>query len=387
MLGFGEQTVGSGHRMSDAFAIASNWSKSDLLRALNDALRTGVCITDRQGRFVSVSDGYCRIYGWTREELLGQPFTMVVAPEEAAALQAIHDRFIATGEELPGEWQVRRKDGSALWVAVGAALFLDKKGEPHKVTTVEDITKRRLAEIALAESRDELERLNREKNRLFSIIGHDLRSPFNPIEAYAEMLANPDSEIEPERVRTYARRIREAAGQAETLLDNLLEWARLNIENATLRPLAVPLAALVSRSVDTLSGYAGAKQVRIAIDRLDGEVFVDGYMIESAIRNLVSNAIKFTPEGGEIQISSDETDGLVLLHIRDHGIGMDDATMQSILGTESVHSRAGTNQEHGAGLGLTVAREMVARNGGTLKVTSAEGKGTTFTLALPIPEH
>jgi PAS domain S-box-containing protein len=371
--------------MDGPFGLAEGWDPASVLTAINEALLTGVCITDRHGNFVSVSNGWCAIYGVEPEEVLGQHFTIVVPPENRAMAARLHDEFIETGIELPTEWQVQRPDGQPVWIRVGAARFQGRDGAPFKVTTVEDITARKTAEQALADSHARLEQLNKDKDRLFSIIGHDLRGPFSPILGYADLMGNLGESLTVTQALSYAGRIQEAAGHALTLLDNLLDWARLHVEAHPVTPSRQSLAPVVQVAVDTLSSVAERKGLAVRLE-MDPtlSVCVEPHMFHTVIRNLLSNAIKFTPEGGTITLRATAADGWATLDVADTGIGMKQADLNRILNDGESMTTNGTGNEPGTGLGLRVCREMMTRMGGRISGTSTPGEGATLTVAIPL---
>jgi len=368
----------------DNFGLMAGWNPTDVLSAINDALLTGVCITDKTGHFVSVSKGWCDIYGLEPSDALGRHFTMVVPESQRETAARLHDQFVIDGIEIPTEWQVQRPDGEFLWIRVGAARFFDEAGDPFKVTTVEDITARKRAEQALADSVARLERLNQDKDRLFSIIGHDLRGPFSPILGYADLMENLGQSLTVDQALGYAGRIQEAAGHALALLDNLLDWARLQVETTAQSPRPHDLKRLIDSSVDSLLSVAHRKDIKVSVDVPVVTLTIDGNMLTTVVRNLVSNAIKFTPEGGRVTVigTSDDT-GIIRLKVADTGIGIAPETLDQLLGGHQTVSTPGTGNELGTGLGLRITREIVDRLGGTLSGSSEPGTGSAFTLTIP----
>ena len=376
-------------RNHHTFRLGLGWDPVNVLTAINEALLTGFCITDKTGHFVSVSKGWCNIYGIKAEDALGQHFTMVVPEEGRDEAARLHDAFIAGGVELPQEWAVIRPDGRPLWIRVGAAGFHDESGEPFKVTTVEDITARKAAEQALAESNTRLERLNQDKDRLFSIIGHDLRGPFNPILGYADLMETMGQSLTVEQALGYAGRIQEAAGHALGLLDNLLDWARLQVESDSREPTPHDLKRLVDAAVDSVLSVAERKTINVSVVVPEQDIRVDGHMLTTVIRNLISNAIKFTPEGGTVTVTgSVAREGhAVTVSVADTGIGMRQDVLDAALGGKGGVSTPGTSNEIGSGLGLRISREMIDRMGGELTGESEPGAGSRFTLTIPSPTN
>ncbi|KAA5604880.1 PAS domain S-box protein [Roseospira marina] len=370
--------------MDGPFGLAEGWDPAQILTAINEALRTGVCITDKAGNLVSVSNGWCAIYGTTPKEVLGRPFTVVVPPEAREAAVRMHAEFLESGGEVPAEWEVRRLDGKPVWVRVGAARFFDRNGDPFKVTTVEDITARKMAERAAAESHARLEQLNRDKDRLFSIIGHDLRGPFSPILGYADLMENLGTSLTVDQALGYAHNIQEAAGHALALLDNLLDWARLHVEARPVVPTEQALLPVIDDAVHNLAAVAERKRIEVVV-MADATVTlrVDAYMLTTALRNLLSNALKFTPEGGRVSVTVEQEAEVVRLNVIDTGVGVRAEVLRRIMEAGDPVSTLGTQNEPGTGLGLLVCTEMIQRLGGRIEADSQPGHGARFTLVLP----
>lgn len=233
----------------------------------------------------------------------------------------------------------------------------------------------------IREQKDQLEDLNRVKDHLFSIIGHDLKSPLNSLNGILQLLKSGD--ISPEEIRVITASLTDRLDYTTMLVDNLLNWARSQLEGFSMRPDRVSLTDLAMGQVRLLEPQAQHKGVKITKE-LDGHVvaYADRDMIELAIRNLLANAIKFTPKGGEINVKATADDEAVHLEVKDSGIGMNDEAIARILNKEFFSTR-GTAKEKGTGLGLMLVRDFVERNGGQLDLESKEGEGSTFRITLP----
>jgi len=239
----------------------------------------------------------------------------------------------------------------------------------------------------LAAARDELTRINASKDRFFSIIAHDLKSPFTPIIGYTRLLMEMAHELTPDKVESYATAIYRSAESASTLLEDLLEWSRLQLGGKTMeaRPLAV------ARSIEThISRYvtaAESKGIRFE-KQIEGDpvAFADKDMTATVLRNLISNAIKFTKSGGTITLGASANDGVVSVFVRDNGVGIEADRLDAIFDIGEKSSTLGSTGEKGTGLGLAICKEMIEQQGGRISVESTPGKGTTFTFTLPEDE-
>lgn len=241
-------------------------------------------------------------------------------------------------------------------------------------------------ELALANK--ELEKLNREKTRFFSIIAHDLRSPFNSILGYTELLAYSGDSLPEKKVREFASNINDAATKVYDLLESLLDWARVQMEYSEPDRQPTALTHIVDRVFSAVETAAADKGIGLEMTLGDEIAHVDPNMIETVVRNLVTNGIKFTHAGGRIKVSAKETvsggDKYFEVSVADNGIGMNESRVATIFSPGEGVPTAGTNGEQGSGLGLLLCKELVERNKGEIHVLSSPGKGATFTFTVPV---
>lgn len=373
-------------KSAKSFGIDPDWTAESLLKAIDEALPAGICITDRHGRFSSVSRAYCTIYETDPQSLLGQPFTVVLPDAAKEMAQEMHDRFIETATEIPGEWQVQTLTGRPVWVEVGAARFHDQKGQPYKVTTVMDVTARHEAEAKLKETADRLAEANDQKNRFFSIISHDLKNPFNALLGFTDLLANKTHELPRETIAEYARQCHGSVRHLYVLLANLLHWAQLQMERVELMPGPQRLQSVIARNIDLYRVPAEAKGV--ALSAADSSLFVlaDADALDTVIRNLVNNAIKFTEAGGSVRVETAADGGDVVISVIDTGLGMDAETRNNLFRIDKFVSRADTDGRKGTGLGLLLCQDLTEKMGGRVSVESEPGRGSRFSVRLPKSE-
>jgi len=234
---------------------------------------------------------------------------------------------------------------------------------------------------------DELADAVATKNRLFSIVAHDLKNPLNAIVGFSSLLTsgtNPD----PEKVVRYARRIRNSGLQGFDMIEKLLEWSRLNLDDIHLNIGENDLYYTAEDACKLVGNYAETKNITIENHIQPGTTACfDKYSIESVMRNLVSNAVKYSPEKSRVDIFAELHEAHVIVRVEDHGIGIEEELQDKILNDEAIMSRAGTHNEKGSGLGLTLSREFVIRNNGEIWFQSLAGAGTTFFFSLPVKEQ
>lgn len=237
-----------------------------------------------------------------------------------------------------------------------------------------------------AAAKSELEKLNQEKNKFFSIIAHDLRSPFTALLGFSSMLVDSAENLPPEKVKEFAVHIHEAGNRVFKLLENLLEWSRLQMDRVDIQPELFPISNITSRTVEVLSTVAKEKNISLDERGQSPEVFADPNMIDAVIRNLVNNAIKFTPTGGAITIfyGVDTDTNAARISVMDNGIGVSEEVASKLFNIAENTSTHGTAGEAGTGLGLLLCKELVERNHGHLEVESTPGTGSTFSFTLPL---
>ncbi|MBM3569670.1 MAG: HAMP domain-containing histidine kinase [Alphaproteobacteria bacterium] len=240
----------------------------------------------------------------------------------------------------------------------------------------------------LAAAKSTLERLNQEKNKFFSIIAHDLRSPFTALLGLTQFMAMSSGKLDPAKMGQYAKSVNDSAKRVFALLQNLLEWARMQMDRAEPRPVDFMLGELVMPTLEVLGPVAAEKGLTLS-SRVpaDFALRADRDMIQTVIRNLVSNAIKFTPAGGTIGVEAAIADGRARIAVVDSGVGMTEEQRAKLFRMDQHLSTLGTGGEKGTGLGLLMCHDMVARNGGTIGVESEPGKGSRFHFDLPLPEE
>lgn len=238
----------------------------------------------------------------------------------------------------------------------------------------------------LEKQREELKELNATKDKFFSIISHDLRSPFNSIIGLSELMASDEESISINELRNYAELTRESASNAYSLLENLLTWARINQGVFPFKPELINIKPIVQKSIETQSNDIASKNINIENNVKDDiTVVADKNMLLSVFRNLLSNAIKFSNNNNAITISLNKPNNKdVSVSIIDNGIGMSEKMVNNIFLIDVNTGRPGTMGEPSAGLGLLLCKEFVTIMGGEIWIESKENSGSNFTFSLPV---
>ena len=231
---------------------------------------------------------------------------------------------------------------------------------------------------------DELTKLNANKDKFFSIIAHDLKSPFNSLLGYSNLLLQNFDKYSDEKKIKFIKTIYESSNKTFALLENLLEWSRFQRDAIVFNPQIVNLQNLVKEAIVPLESVAEKKNINIHLEVTESQaILADRNMVLTIVRNLISNAIKFTVEAGSVTVASQFDENEVLLCICDTGIGISDETKKILFKVDSKQSSVGTNGETGTGLGLVLCKEFVEKHGGKIWVESELGIGSKFKFTLP----
>ena len=229
-----------------------------------------------------------------------------------------------------------------------------------------------------------LKKANATKDKLFSIISHDLRSPLGGLLNSLELLTEKWEALPDETKREILTDLRGSVKSAFDLMENMLRWANAQRGKIDFQPENTPLRQIVDNNRRVLSGVAREKSIRIETD-VDPEllVYADPNMALSILRNLISNAVKFTPEGGRIDVTAERGEMEVAVSVADTGVGVGRERLPGLFQLDAHFTTPGTRNEKGSGLGLLLCREFVERNSGRIWAAERPGEGTVFTFTLP----
>jgi signal transduction histidine kinase len=246
-----------------------------------------------------------------------------------------------------------------------------------RIWTFHDVTERKNFEKQLIQ-------LNADKDRFISIFAHDLRSPFNSLLGFTELLSKNLRSYPLEKIEKIVDSIYNTAIKTHGLLEDTLLWASIQSKKVTFSPSITNITEVISEVVEILEPIGNAKNITITHSSNNGlHVNTDIYMLKAILRNLVSNAIKFTKEGGKIEISALHTDSLTTVKITDNGVGINPDILEKLFSFTRTKSNQGTASETGTGLGLLLCKEFVDKHGGKIWVESIVDKGTTVSFTIP----
>ncbi len=282
------------------------------------------------------------------------------------------------------EFKLKKRDGTPLWILGNISLIENK----YLLGALLDITERKKIEIELAESEKELRELNESKDRFFNIIAHDIRSPFTALLGYTQLLLDEYETSSKEEIGTYVEALSRTANNIFKFIEELLEWSRAQSGRIVLEPTTLSLRNEVENIVYLNKDVAAQKNVSIE-NNVPEDILVvsDENVLTTTLRNLISNAIKFTNEEGQIIITANNKHGKIVVSVKDTGVGISRENLNSLFKVGSHFSTPGTRKETGSGLGLLLVKELLERQGGKIWVESEAGKGSTFYFTLPLADE
>lgn len=309
---------------------------------------------------------------------------IVIADEEKVKRAA--ELLIAENEKLKREAElVIANEEKAKRVA---ELIIDNEEKAKRVSELviaEKEKAKRVAELVIINNEiQELLQLNTDKDLFISILAHDLRSPFTALIGLSDLLIENIREYDIDKIESMLKQIKNASNETFTLLEDLLKWTSTQSGKISFNPRNLKFADICNQILETLNSYTLAKNITINNTTNDQVyVFADSDMLKTVLRNLVSNAIKFTNIGGSITICAGEKPEFILISVSDNGIGIEPDRLNKLFNTSQRHTTRGTEKESGTGLGLILCKEFVEKSGGKIWVESEYGNGSHFKFTLP----
>ncbi len=347
-------------------------------KILQEAAFSGVLIHNR-GKILEVSQSLCDMSGYSYDELISTE-TSVLFPSDFNNNIINHVIKISNTPYLT---RLIRKTGLEVDVEI-LTRQIPFKGRLAQVAEIRNISERMITEAKLKEYANKLEEVNKTKDKLFSIIAHDLRSPFQGLLGYSELLQENFNELEKEEIKTIIDSIYKSQKSLYSLIENLLFWTRLQTEGFMFNPEKINLKEKIEEVLNNFHINISNKNISIVIN-VDSSTYVlaDSNMLASILHNLISNAIKFSFEKGVITVNAKLSRDKVAIEVSDEGKGISKEDLKKLFKIDEVFSQLGTAKEKGTGLGLVLVKEMLELHNGKITVESDGQKGTKIIFSIP----
>ena len=363
--------------------------REDSMRLLIESLNEyAIFLLDATGRVATWNNGAQRIKGYPAEEIIGKHFSCFYLEEDRAAgrpASILHSALV-NGQASDEGWRIR-KDGHKFWARITLSRLLDKDGRLLGFSKViRDRTDRRNIELALHQKNIELQKMVEARDMFLANMSHELRTPLNGIIGFAEFLADEKPGPVSPKQKEYLEDILHSGKHLLHVINDVLDLAKVEAGKMELTPEAFSIRKAIDDVYAALELVAQKKQLQIGV-HLDpdfDEVTLDRNRFKQVLYNLFSNAVKFTDEGGSVEVITTKIDEYCFrLIVTDTGIGIKPENLKRLF-KEFEQIDPGRRRGQGTGLGLALTRRIVQLQSGTIDVESEFGKGTKFTIVLPL---
>lgn len=333
-------------------------------------------------KFVTVNKSFISLFGFTEKQVKSLSFAELFSNEND------YKKVMATIDEIDtlNNYNIMliNAAGENFQAAINARIYKDLSNDKTLEGSIRDITKEKTAEDKIKKYNEELQALNTSKDKFFSIVAHDLVSPFSAVIGYSEILLDEYNSLPREQIGEFAKSINSVSNNANRLLTELIDWSRIQTGRMFYQPQSVNLNNIAADIMMLFTEVAKKKEITISnlIDK-NYNVFADYKMLGTSFRNLVSNALKFTSHGGEILLKAEDKNKHYEITVQDNGVGMSSEVQGKLFQIDVHHTQRGTDNEKGTGLGLILTQEFIKKHGGSIWVESELGKGARFIFTLP----
>ncbi len=353
-------------------------------KTLFDIATDGIFIEDIYGNIINCNQAGETMFGYNKGELIGVNIKKLVTPEFAKTLPPIIEECHITGNAYHERVNMR-KDGSTFETEI-CTKFAMIDGEKRIIAYIHDISNQKKIYKELLETKKELEKIITVRDKFFTILSHDLKSPIHSILGLSEVLEDEAYQF-PQKIKQIIEHIKISANMGYDLVNNLLQWSRQQTNQIQINKEKFILGSVCKKHIDMLQNIAAKKQISVTKEFPKNLVInTDKNILLFIIRNLVSNAVKFTKTNGTIHIRVVSQKNTVLFSISDNGIGMTADQIQKVLDKYNIYSTCGTNMERGTGLGIKICCDFLELLGSQLQIESTPNKGSIFYFELPCIE-
>ncbi|HPI20544.1 MAG TPA: PAS domain S-box protein [Candidatus Kapabacteria bacterium] len=347
---------------------------------------TIIVTKDRFGKYTLVNKKWEEATGLKRENVLGKTDDMIFSSVDAEAFKKNDQNVIESNKLIEMEETLNTPVGLKYYLSIKFPIR-DTRGIVTGICgMISDITERKKVEDALRESEENQRKINSEKDKFFSIIAHDLRSPFQGFIGLTKMMTENIENISMKDMKEFSQNMQNSANMLYRLLENLLQWSKIQRGLLDFNPESINITQVINMNISIAKEHSEQKDIAIVnCINEELEIYADLQMIDTVIRNLISNAIKFSYRGGIIEIGNIYTyEDNTCIYIKDSGMGMDDALLNNLFKLDKKVSRLGTENELSSGLGLILCKEFIEKHNGKIWAESKINEGSTFFFTLPM---
>ena len=310
--------------------------------------------------------------------------SQIIHPEDKEKSDQFFKNLAKNGFYEMYEGRIISKSGKVIWIQVNSTLMFLNGENVGSQDIIRDISERKRTELSLQKTTEELWKLNATKDKFFSIIAHDLRSPFSSMLIASDLLATNIQKYSKEKTEYLVFQLHSVIDNTYNLLVNLLEWANSQRGEMVYEPHSIQLIEFFNEKINLLEPIAQQKQISLKNSlNEDIAIYADVNMLSSILRNLMTNAIKFTLKGGHINLNAYNEGRKVIICVKDNGLGMTEKKIEVLFNPGTNETTLGTEKEIGTGLGLILCKEFVEIHGGRIWAESEIGKGSEFKFSMP----
>lgn len=342
---------------------------------------------DIDGNFIYASPQVEKLLGYKPEDLMGKNAFDLMPRKEAERVDGIYSNFVKSKSAFKGMINVNlHKNGDEIIIESNGEPVLDSDGNFIGYRGVDrDITERKKAEEKVKQYSKQLEEVNADKDRFISILSHDLRDPFNALLGFSDILIENINKFDIQKIEEFLISINTISNQTFKLFEQTLLWAKSQSGKLIIRPEQFSFIEITKEIINRFKNQISKKNIEINYDdKNEINLYLDLNIYKAIMRNLISNAIKFTHQNGIINIYAEKNNKQTIITVSDNGVGIDKNNISNIWNISERYSTNGTNKEKGSGFGLTLCKELVEKHGGKIWVESEVGKGSDFKFSLPI---
>jgi len=353
------------------------------LRLIFENTSEAIFFTEPDGKINFVNNEAIKIFGYTNEEfqLIGR--NGIIDKNDKRFELALEER--KRNGIFKGELNYKRKDGSIFPSETTSNIYANGKGDIISSIIIKDISERKHVERIIQLQNQELTKLNSDKDRFMSILAHDLRSPFSSILGFSDLLIKNISTYDIDKIEKQVKVINNVAQNTFNLLEDILLWTRSQSGNLPFEPSELDFKICCYEAIEILKINANNKNITINyVETEKNVVYADINLLNTILRNLISNAIKFTNIGGNVNIYAKQNSASIIITVSDNGIGISPKILAKLFDATQIVTTMGTDNEKGTGLGILLCKEFVEKHGGKIWVESEVGKGSEFKFTLPL---